>query len=522
MLIGFGLLCYAIAPIAAFFLKRRKKEEGQIWLVFLAGALLGSLLIFLNPLSSAQSDSPLLWFSSNAMLIPVDMYWEKSGWVLAQCIALFILVFVVKNYRERETRPIPFRSIVFFIYTGIFSILLLSLHKEFVVAIILLGLDGLRLWLRFARNEEIFSARGSTISLLLRLISIVLLILLASLLDGGITDAAFHTLCALMIGIIFLRVGANGIDQSSVDRTVFREEAGWLLFLECLILLRGVTFFPLHMDIPQSDFLILFLFCEILLFFLTYVWVNRSKDKWDYWMASAFALILGVFISILGVRQEISYLALPVFFLLLNGMLQNGKKEMGSILLILESIFLLGFSFSPFYSLNKALLAAQSTSWILYSAFLFEGFYFAGFVITQRRMDERYPRGNMKKALLNNIPLGCCLAGLILIIGKGFLPMDGINQIEWITFLPLIPVIIVWLAFIGKRRSSSGGSAKKEFLNGSSSRFIEKITDILLGVGDVFRQIFEAISAVLEREGGLIWAIIFLILLLTLFRGLSS
>jgi len=54
------------------------------------------------------------------------------------------------------------------------------------------------------------------------------------------------------------------------------------------------------------------------------------------------------------------------------------------------------------------------------------------------------------------------------------------------------------------------------------SRIVEKITHIFLIIVNVFRQFFEGISALLEREGGLVWAIIILILLLTLFKGLSQ
>ncbi len=99
--------------------------------------------------------------------------------------------------------------------------------------------------------------------------------------------------------------------------------------------------------------------------------------------------------------------------------------------------------------------------------------------------------------------------------------MDGLNQIKWIAFSPLIFLLLVPLESIVNSRKTSEKIKNETTLYAPSSLLIEKITRTFLTIGNIFRQIFEGVSTILEREGGLIWAIIFLILLLTLFKGLS-
>jgi len=520
VLIWFALISYAIAPVAAFFLAQRKKEEGQIWLVFLVCSMIGSILIFLTPTTCIQSDSPYLWLSSHSIILSIEQQWETPEWVLQQCIVLFIMVYMVKNYMAREQHTLPFRAIIFLFCTAMLGISISSIHKEFVLAAFLFCLDGLRLVFRFIKNKEIFSTRRDTISLLLRFISIILLILLATLVDTERYGQYFLSQFMLTMGVILLRLGANYIDQISSDKPLFNMN-DWLAFLESMLIICVMTMLPVNTNKVEGISFYFLLICGILLLFFSYLWIWRLDHKWSRFILSIFAFFLVIYFFLLGIREELLFLVLPVYFLLLNDQVQNGKKATGTILLIGEVIFLLGFSFSPNYALNKALLNTQNTSWFVYSAFIMEGLYLAGFVITQKRNNKQLISENRRKAYSDTILLWFVLAGLILIIVKGFFPMDGLNQIKWIAFSPLIFLVLVPSESIVNSRKTLGKTQNETTLYAPSSLLIEKITRTFLTIGNIFRQIFEGVSTILEREGGLIWAIIFLILLLTLFKGLS-
>ncbi|RJQ40223.1 MAG: hypothetical protein C4545_09000 [Anaerolineaceae bacterium] len=521
MLIYFALLTYAVAPIAAFFLIQRKKDEGQIWLLFLTCSVIGSILIFLSPIILEQGDHPYLWFSTTSMTVSIGLQWEKSDWVLQQFIALFIVIYMVKNYMAREQQALPFREICFLFCSGILGISALIIHKEFAMAAFLFCLDGLRLILRFAKDHEIFSNRRETLSLLLRFISIILLILLATMVDTERNDLNFLFQFTLMAGVIFLRLGAEFIDQISPSRRSYGINK-WIIFLESVIIIRMMTMLPIITNKAEGTSLYLLLLCGILFLSFFYLWIWRSNHEWNGFISSATAFFLAVYFFLLGVRQELLFLVLSIYFLLLNDQVASDKKATRIILIICEEIFLLGYTFSPNYALNKALLNAQNTTPFVFFAFLMEGIYSAGFAIIQKKA-IRQPVSEIKKdSFFHNLLLWLSLAGLLLIVIKGFVPMDGFEQISWFAFTPLILLILIPLDSFVNRRKNPKGIQDETRLSTPSSRIVEKITHIFLIIVNVFRQFFEGISALLEREGGLVWAIIILILLLTLFKGLSQ
>jgi len=515
------LVLYAFAPITAFFLLQRKKEERQIWFVFLVCSGIASILTFLNPTIRAQSVSPYLWLSTNSMVLSLWQQWKIPEWVLQQCVALFILVFIVKNYRTREQHALPLREIILLFSTSMLSILALSLQKELAMAAFLFCLDVLHLVFRFIRSKEVFSSRRDVISLLLRFISIILLILVTTLVDTESDGQYFLLTFLLALTIILLRLGADYIDHISFDGTLLNMN-GWFAFLQSMIIIRVMTMLPVNTNDIEGIPLYFLFICGILFLFFFYLWLKRSTYRWNKFILSAFTLSFVIYSFLLGIREELLFLVLPVYFLQLNGQIQTCKKVLKTVLLIGEVIFLFGFAFSPISGLNKVLLDIQKTTPLTYFALFLEGFFLADFVIIQKRIHTQALSENKNKSLQDNFLLWFILAGIILIIIKGFFPMDGINQITWIIFMPLIFLVIIPLDSIMNQRKILRENQNKEIQYAPSLLLIEKITHVFLTIGNILRQIFEGVSVVLEREGGLVWAIIFLILLLTLFKGLAK
>ncbi|MGV8025311.1 MAG: hypothetical protein AB2L18_01990 [Anaerolineaceae bacterium] len=521
MFIWFALIMYAIAPTAVFFLIQQKKEEGLIWLVFLICCSIASILIFLNQTIHAQSDAPYLWLSLNSMILSIAQQWEMPGWVLQQCITFFILIFMMKSYMTREQHTLKLSEIIFLFSTTLLGILVLSLSREFAMAAFLFWLDGLRLLFRVIQNKEIFSNRRDTISLLLRFISIILLILLASLVDTESNVQYTLSPFLLTFGVILLRLGAEFIDQVSPE-TLSWNWKNWLVFLESIIILRAMSMLPVNINNVEGISFYLLLICGILLLFFFYLWFKRSDHKNNRFIMSVFTYFLAIFFYLLGIREELLFLVLPDYFLLLNDQVQNGKKGTEKILLVSEEIFLLGFAFSPVSGVNKTLLNLQSTTPLVYSAFLLEGLYLAGFALTQKRTNIQALSENKKRFNQNNLLLWFTLAGFILIIIKGFFPIIEFKPSTWVAFSPLLFLVFIPLESIVNRHRASEKTQNEATFYTRSSLIIEKITRIFLFIGNVLQQIFEGVSIVLEREGGLVWAIIFLVLLLTLFKGFSQ
>jgi hypothetical protein len=218
----------------------------------------------------------------------------------------------------------------------------------------------------------------------------------------------------------------------------------------------------------------------------------------------------------MGIREELLFLVLPIFFLHINGQIQL-EKLWASVLQIGEMIFLIALPFSPFYLLSNALLNSQLSLPFTYAVLLFIGFYLACFVIMQIRRNES-PVLNREGTIF----LWIVLSGMLLILVKGFFQIGGLGQISWMAFSPAVGFILLPVEALIHRKQKAGEITRvNRNIGNAPALVLEKMIQIFLMISDVFRQIFEGIGAVFEGEGGLLWAIILMILLLTLFKGLS-
>ncbi len=517
VLIWFALLSYAISPVAVFFMTQKKREEGQVWLVFLAGSVLGSLLVFLNAVLHLQSESPFLWFSTNSIILSMGMQWDQADWVLQQLAALYLLVFVLKRYLDREENPLPQKELSLLFFCAFLAIFALSVNRIFLLVSFLFCLDVIRLVTHFLDAKEIISSRRETISLLLRFISIILLTFLSSLIDAGGIGSAFLLYFTLIAGIVLIRLAADYIDQVSRQDFLHGSVPGWFMFLDSMILVRVMSQIPADSGDMTIIKISLFLILAILFLMLLVLWFwQKGLFKQGFNIYPLSFLTAGIFF-LLGIRDELLFLILPVFFLQLNAQIEL-KKNWLTVLQIVEMLFLIALPFSPLYLLNKALLNFQVSFLLIYAAFLIEGLYLGCAVIMQMR-GKTIPVFKMD----NTVLFWMTLLGMGLIFVKGFFVIGGLNQISWMAFIPAAGLIFLPLEFLRRKRQKNGGSIEgNRMISITPSQVFEKIIQIFLTVSDVLRQIFEGISAVFEGEGGLLWAVIFLVLLLTLFKGLSQ
>lgn len=516
VLIWFALLSYAIAPLVVFFLTQKKREEGQIWLVFLTGSVISSLFVFLNSMVHIQDSSPFLWFPTNSMILALGLQWEKADWILQQFIALYLLVFVLKGYLDRERESLRRNEIAILFFTTFCGIFALSVNREFLLVSFLFGLDVIRLLKRFLDQKELISSRRDTISLLLRFISIVLLTYFSALVDIGGIGSTFLLQFFLIAGISFIRLVADYIDQVSRQNASPKNLRGWFIFLDSVILIRMMSLIPDISSELTGIYLVLLIILGILfLSILVLLFWQTGLFKHDFTIYPV-CFLLAVMLLLMGIREELLFLVLPLFFLQINSQIP-AEKFWSGVLQIGELIFLIALPFSPIYLLSKALMNLQLSLPIVYSVLLFIGFYLACFVIIQIR-SNKFPAQESE----SKISLWIVLAGMLLILIKGFFQIGGLDQISWMAFSPTVGFILLPVELLIHRKQEAGEITRVNHNIGNAPALvIEKIIQIFLTISDVFRQIFEGIGAVFEGEGGLLWAIILMILLLTLFKGLS-
>ena len=516
-MIWFALASYAIVPIVVFFMMQKKSEEGHIWLVFLVGSILGSLLLFLNSMLHPQSDSPFLWFSTNSMIFSLGLQWDQADWIIQQFAALSLLVLILKKYLDREKNPLPQKELSIYFFCTFLVVLTLSVNRIFWLASLLFCLDVIRLVNRFLESKELISSRRETISLLLRFVSIILLTFLSSLIDAGGIGSAFLAHFFLIAGIVLICLAANYIDQVSKQDSLHGNVPGWFIFLDSVILMRVMSQIPVDSGEMTAIKISLFLISVMLFLGLLLLWFwQKGFFKHGFTIYPLSFLIAGIFF-LLGIRDELLFLILPVFFMQLNAQIELKRNRL-TLLQIGEMFFLIALPFSPFYLLNKTVLNSQTSFLLIYAAFLIEGLYLVCTAIMQMRESMvSVMKGDQ------SILLWIVLSGLILIFAKSFFVVGGLSQIAWMAFIPSAGLIFLPVEFLVRKRQKTGAAVLENRVNGiTPSQVFEKIMQILLTISNILRQIFEGISAVLEGEGGLLWAVIFLVLLLTLFKGLSQ
>ncbi|HBH11536.1 MAG TPA: hypothetical protein DDX29_00205 [Clostridiales bacterium] len=520
MLIYLALFLYSITPVAIFFLSYRKKDEGQTWLAALFCCFVGFVLIFLSPVSKTAGDDPSVWFASSSLVLTTNPAWGNTDWLLMVLLGLSTLAFILKAYLDREKTGFTSRKIIFLFATTSVGLISLITHQMFFLLFAVFLLDCIQLVYQFSENRELFSTRGQVIPLILKLSSVIAMGYLAILnvsqeSNGGSTNPLLP-----IIVIILFRLLAEFLQRITQSKEPDYSDQ-WMLSLNTTVLLKMLSLvrYPVASSLTASRvILIIFLIIGIL---LLYLWILRSDTKMKDVFTSGISITLAVTFFSLGARQELVVLILPMIFSLVNLIIAGRKKSLKYLQLGVEVLFMIGFPFSPWYVLNKVLFSSNESTTILVLVLVAEGLYLAGFLINQVKTILKKDRtvDGYQTNTENNSLSWFLMAILIGILLRGFVPFESWMPINWLNLLPAAFSLLVPVYFSILRKNKVLLPTNAARLS-SGMRILDGGTQIALVIVNIFRQVFEGLSALLEGDGGLVWAVILLILLLTLYRGL--
>ena len=520
MLVFIVLLLYFTAPILLFILTQKKIEEGRIWLGLFGIAGISWTLLLIGPVVLIQREAPALWFSSQSFILPFTMQWEKMEWMLQLLIASTMIVFLVEQYLDKRREEIPQVPIFVRFWGAALTVLGLSFGNAYSIVILFFSADGLLILSRFLSEGEVFSKREYVFPFLLRLISIPLLAVFSI---AQVRIAQYPGWISLLFLFLLLRVFAWFLEH---DQRLDDNDKPQL-WLECVeATLMVLIFSNISSYSPTTGWIWIVLLAVLTgsIGIFLFLGVFRSKKRWESFIFILASILLSLGFFFTGVRNEMIALLLPMLFLLLHDLLPGKGRMREWIMLGLEVIFLCSFSFSPFYVLNSVVInnGIPFTSIVL--LFISEGVFMALF-IDQRLKQIKRSRVLLQEEAANQSYLywaeGALLAILVLRTG---IPLQSLSAFSWYAILPSLGLLLVPINYAvlrvfqkGTARSQTELSARRPVLSLSQS-----MIRVGLVVVNLFRQLFETISAVLEGEGGLIWAVIFLILLLTLYKGLVA
>ena len=520
MLIYLALFLYAFTPVVIFFLNYRKKDEGQIWLAALFCCFVSFVLIFLSPISKIAGDDPSIWFASSSLVLTLNPAWGNMDWLLMVLLSLSTLAFVFEAYLGREKSGFSNRKIIILFATTSVGLIGLITRQMVLLLLALFLLDSIQLVYHFSKNRELFSTRGQVIPPILKVSSIIALGYVAILdvsgeMSVGSTDPLFFIVAVILFRLLaeFLQWITQKNDSDYTDQ--------WMILLNTFVLLKILSLVKYSAGSPFPNSITILIISLLVSISLFYLWIKRSDARMQDVFASGVSTTLALSFFLFGVRQELVVLILPMIFSLVNQMVSGRKRSLQYLQLAVETLFLIGFPFSPWYLLNKVLLSGNESTAILFLLLAVEGFYLTGFVVCQVKeiLKKDHTMEKYQINTGNNSLSWLWMAVLIGILLRGFVSFEPWTQISWMNFLPaafllLIPLIL----FISRKNKVPSQTAAPYHVSGI--RFLDSGIQIALVIVNIFRQLFEGLSALLEGDGGLVWAIILLILLLTLYRGL--
>lgn len=520
MLVYIVLLLYFTAPILLFILTRNKIEEGRIWLVLFGIAGISWTLFLIGPVVLIQREVPALWFSSQSFIVPFTLQWGMMEWMLQLLIASAMIIFLVEQYLEKRREKIPQIQISIRFWGAALTVLGLSFGNVFSIVILFFSVDGLLILSRFLAEGEVFSKREYVFPFLLRLVSIPILAVFSI---AQVRIAQYPGWISLLFIFLLLRVFAwfleydQRLDESDNPQS-------WLECVEAILMV--LIFSNIASYSPTTGWIWIVLLAVLTgsMGILLFLGVFRSNKRWEYFIFILASILLALGFFLTGVRNEMTALLLSMLFLLLHDLFPGKGRIREWIMLGLEIIFLCSYSFSPFYVLNRVVINnGIPFSWTVL-LFISEGVFLALFIDQRSKQIKRSRAALQEEAAIKSYLYwaeGVLLAILVL---RTALPLQSLSAFSWYAILPSLGLLIVPINYAvmhvfqkGTARSQKESSAFRPVLSLSQS-----MIKVSLVVVNLFRQLFEAISAVLEGEGGLIWAVIFLILLLTLYKGLVA
>ena len=522
VLIYLALFLYVLTSAVLLFLHFQKKEEGQTWLAALFCCFASFILILLSPLAGTVSNNPIIWFTSRSMVLTIDPVWGRFDWLIMVLLSLSTLVFILTSYIQRERKGFDRRT-TFFLFSTTITGILTSITQRFVfLPFLIFLLDCTQIFYQFSEDRELFSTRGQVIPLIIKLSSIILLGYAAILVErSGEPDSITTNPLFLIILIAMLHLLAEFLQRITTKKAPNIKDQ-WMTLINTVFMLKMLSLLQQYPSITSDSKMIVILVVLLLVsFVMLFLWIVRPVDKTKDLFASGISITLASSFLFLGVREELVVFVLPIFFLWMNQQAGPNKKYLNILLLAIQTLFLIGVPFSPWYALNNNIVDGTKLSAGSVILLIMEGLYLAGFILHQVKEynrkdhsdDEHHTKSETSSASWLILAV---LAGTLL---RGFVTSANWVHISWLHYLPAACLLFIPVYSLIYSRRASLVQTKSTY-HVSGIQILDKTTQIILVIVNIFRQVFDGLSALLEGDGGLVWAIILLILLLTFYRGL--
>ena len=475
-------------------------EKLQFWIMVSSGTawIFSGILLFLNP----ESHLNPIWNAGEDLLpsLAFSLDWVSASLALSVCSALFYVV-LTRQESPRENALLSGLS-------G-FSVLALFADSAYSLALFWTAVELFRFSLAIPLPEQGRISNAYLAGVLVRLSAPGLLIL-ASLTGSGTENspfltewehnAAFPLLAAGFIGFVgwFLGPLSTQEEGGGTSQSIFQ---AWIpASLGLVLLIRGGTVLG---DAPAFSALPLVIAILLILAALGSVLLDNAKD---WWFVGCGLLAAGG----AALAQPASALSWGIVFMLPGSLLWSEREKAHPSILILglAGLGTLPFPFLPAWS--GSVVFREGLPGILLAAGA--GIFLGALIIA---VLKRLPRMKEEKAELTPLLI---IGSVILTLSQVLIAFRlGLLEASrgllsgpiavWLT--PLLAVLVLvlgnWVPL-----------TRKDLIASRLAWFADRLRQFLSEMYSVIKRIVDLLSNLLEGDGGLIWALLFGFLLITL------
>ncbi len=522
MQIAIVFLSLLITTGAAFVMKKRNLRRPMAWMVMAASSLVLWLVVLLIDPGKGATLNWQDWFFSSGMHIGLLSQIGKQNWELIAALMTLHVAFIFTSGAKQEFG----RDYILWILEALeiaLTFLILTAADLWSLILAWTAMDGFLFvyWSFFrkaAATEKIY--RGFVIKFL----GSILLVYITAQISGRGGSLLLSSLPAANSALVLLAALLHGglfplhvfEDQKINHQTVLDFLSMSLPFLSSMYL---VCYLPNHQLTFVSGLLFSAAALAALIYFIL-MWVN-SRD--ELWGSSWFLLAFGAFVSYSffsktqGTLQDwfvVLILFLP--WLLLYG--QRGKKT--SFFPILLLIAMSGLPFSMLSYGSSGLTVNEISIPTLVTLF-FHVSLLAGFIhfIFQKKADFDELESSSRMVYLIGIFITMLAIGSFIFRTMGS-PSDEISGI----WAGIFAVILVLGYYFRKRAGENRGHVEARLGKVDSGRIrailsFEWLFNAMGVVLNWIKPLVTGFSMLLEGEGGVLWSIVFLALLVTLLKS---
>jgi hypothetical protein len=524
MLVAAIFLILLLSTVAAYIMRKRHINLPRVWILMAAVSILLWLIIVIIPHDGTVAFTIKDWFSSDVSRISLTFAINPTNWAIVFTLLSVHIAFLFVSGSKQELN----RDFIFWVLEAgqiILAYIAVTAADLWTVIIAWTAMDfGSLVFLLFMHKEPTNSQVITP--LFFKLLGSLLLIYATAISSGGNNQILLLTnIPAASSGLFFaaaiLHCGVLPFRFPRKEKTEIGTVTGLFFYLIPFISSLFLVVYLPYEEIPFLSYILLSIFSIAGMYYFGLLWTqSRDEGNGIYYLTLAFTAFT-IFRFITGTHQDlVPWLVLT----LLGGCWMMLFSHRGSSTRFLPVSLLISMMGIPFTltSYGSSLFFADGFKFSIIFVLMFQIIYLLGFYSFLTSKKEQFDELDSSSQLNYLIAILFSVLAILLISYRSSGSL--LNEISnWWACLPAILALAGY--YLWKRRKTDKSPA--ETIKTDQPRIDGRIAKILsfnwlittaTFIAERLRPIANGFSNLMEGEGGILWSIVFMALLVTLLR----